>query len=456
MNDLTCGSLFSGVGGMDIGIAAAGFRHDFFAEIDEYCRAVLHHRFPGTTVYDDVRAVGAEAAERGTLDLLAGGFPCQDLSVAGKRKGLAGERSGLFHEFMRIVDALRPSAVLLENVEGLFSSNGGRDFAVVLEALAERGYEWTYRLLDSQHFGVPQRRRRVFVLAIAGEHSAAGRIGEVLALTESREGHLAEGGSSWPFASAGSGEGSEGSSGDGRVVGTLAAKDGPHSGQAYMTQLVTPEEQRRVVGALSAQGYLKYADQELVRAGQLVTTADIAGTLMAAQGRGWRMDAESAASGHLVMQTFQQKASGAYDEDDVASTQVARQAKSATDLIVGAITKSNANDPGWHENYTGMVVESDATAFSHTQGLDPQAGKLSPTLRANGGGMATHHGPRVRRLTPMECERLQGYPDGWTDIPWRNKEHSPDSRRYAACGNGVTSTVAFWIAARLAVVLNGE
>jgi DNA (cytosine-5)-methyltransferase 1 len=357
---------------------------------------------------------------------------------------------------MRVTDAVRPSAILLENVEGIFSSNGGRDFATVLEALAERGYEWTYRLLDSQHFGVPQRRRRVFVLAIAGEHSAAERIGEVLALTESRSGHLAQGGSSWPFASCGSGEGAEGSSGDGRVVGTLAAKDGPHSGQAYMTQLVMPDEQRRVVGALSAQGYLKYADQELVRAGQLVTSADIAGTLMAAQGRGWRMDAESAASGHLVMQTFQQKASGAYDEDDVASTQVARQAKSATDLIVGAITKSNANDPRWNENYTGMVVEDDATAFSHTQGLDPQAGKLSPTLRANGGGMETHHGPRVRRLTPMECERLQGYPDGWTDIPWRKKDHAPDSRRYAACGNGVTSTVAFWIAARLAVVLNGE
>jgi DNA (cytosine-5)-methyltransferase 1 len=418
---------------MDIGITSAGFRHEFFAEIDEYCRAVLHHRWPGVTVYDDVRAVAGAGdpgglPDRGSLDLLAGGFPCQDLSVAGKRKGLAGERSGLFHEFMRVTDALRPSAVLLENVEGLFSSNGGRDFAVVLEALAERGYEWTYRLLDSQHFGVPQRRRRVFVLAIAGEHSAARRIGEVLALTESSSGHLAEGGPSWPFAAARSGQGTEGSGSEGRVVGTLAAKDGPHSGQAYI----------------------------------LVTTADIAGTLMAAQGRGWRMDAESAASGHLVVQTFQQKASGAYDEEEIASTQVARQAKSATDLIafrksarvsgpdspetwvddgiantlntfdvgdvrtthavVGAITKSNANDPGWHENYTGMVVEQ----------------------------------PRVRRLTPLECERLQGYPDGWTNIPWRKKDHAPDSRRYAACGNGVTSTVAFWIAARLAVVLNGE
>jgi DNA (cytosine-5)-methyltransferase 1 len=445
MNDLTCGSLFSGVGGMDIGITSAGFRHEFFAEIDEYCRAVLHHRWPGVTVYDDVRAVAgagdpAGLPERGSLDLLAGGFPCQDLSVAGKRKGLAGERSGLFHEFMRVTDALRPSAILLENVEGLFSSNGGRDFAVVLEALAERGYEWTYRLLDSQHFGVPQRRRRVFVLAIAGEHSAARRIGEVLALTESSSGHLAEGGPSWPFASAGSGQRAEGSGGDGRVVGTLAAKDGPHSGQAYMTQLVTPEEQRRVVGALSAQGYLKYADQELVRAGQLVTTADIAGTLMAAQGRGWRMDAESAASGHLVIQTFQQKASGAYDEEEIASTQVARQAKSATDLI--AFRKSaRVSGPDSPETWVDDGISNTLNTFDV-------------------GDVRTTHAiidqPRVRRLTPLECERLQGYPDEWTNIPWRNKDHAPDSRRYSACGNGVTSTVAFWIAARLAVVLNGE
>ena len=423
---------------MDFGIASAGFRHEFFAEIDEYCRAVLHHRFPGTAVYDDVRAVGEAAAERGSLDLLAGGFPCQDLSVAGKRKGLAGERSGLFHEFMRITDALRPSSILLENVEGLFSSNGGRDFAVVLEALAERGYEWTYRLLDSQHFGVPQRRRRVFVLAIAGEHSAAGRIGEVLALTESRSGHLAESGPSWPFASSESRQGSE--RGSGRVVGTLAAKDGPHSGQAYMTQLVTPEEQRRVVGALSAQGYLKYADQELVRAGQLVTTADIAGTLMAAQGRGWRMDAESAASGHLVMQTFQQKASGAYDEDDLASTQVARQAKSATDLI--AYRKSaRVSGPDSPETWVDDGIANTLNNFD--------VGDVRTTH-------AIVQQPKVRRLTPLECERLQGYPDQWTDIPWRKKDHAPDSRRYAACGNGVTSTVAFWIAARLAVVLNGE
>jgi DNA (cytosine-5)-methyltransferase 1 len=92
--------------------------------------------------------------------------------------------------------------------------------------------------------------------------------------------------------------------------------------------------------------------------------------------------------------------------------------------------------------------------FSHTQGLDPQAREeMTPTLRTGGGGQAASVGPAVRRLTPMECERLQGWPDGWTDIPWNGKPHAPDSKRYAAAGNGVTAPVAYWIAARLAEVL---
>ena len=103
---------------------------------------------------------------------------------------------------------------------------------------------------------------------------------------------------------------------------------------------------------------------------------------------------------------------------------------------------------------THAIVKATAIGFSHTQGLDPQAQEgRTPTLRKNGGGMAAGVGATVRRLTPMECERLQGWPDGWTDIPWRGKDHAPDSKRYAAAGNGVTAPVAYWIAARLAEVL---
>jgi len=218
---LTCGSLFSGVGGMDIGLQWAGFQHRFFAEIDEYCRAVLAARFPGVPIYDDVKAVDSSA---GYVDLLCGGFPCQDLSVAGKRAGLAGERSGLFFEFMRIVDALRPRAILIENVEGLYSSGSpkGADFGVVLDSVAERGYLASWRTLDAQHFGnVPQRRKRVFVCAIADGDPGAERIGEVLAVSEGGDWDSPASDPAWPeppSATRGGAEGGGGDRGDGSVI----------------------------------------------------------------------------------------------------------------------------------------------------------------------------------------------------------------------------------------------
>lgn len=160
------GSLFSGIGGMDLGLARAGFEHVFFCEADPYRRRVLSRHWPGVPVYEDVRDVGFKPELR--IDLLAGGFPCQDLSVAGKRRGLAGERSGLFFEFARIADELvQPGGwILVENVPGLLSSNGGRDMGVVVATLADLGFlDLAYRVLDSRYFGVPQRRRRVFILA---------------------------------------------------------------------------------------------------------------------------------------------------------------------------------------------------------------------------------------------------------------------------------------------------
>ncbi len=97
--------------------------------------------------------------------------------------------------------------------------------------------------------------------------------------------------------------------------------------------------------------------------------------------------------------------------------------------------------------------EEPVIGFSHTQGLDPQPGTITPTLRRNGSGMAAGIGPTVRRLTPLECERLMGWPDEWTNVAWANKPTSPDSRRYAACGNGVVAPVAYWIGMRLGEVL---
>jgi DNA (cytosine-5)-methyltransferase 1 len=161
---LTVGSLFTGVGGFDLGLERAGHEIVFQCEIDRHARAVLRRHWPDVELHDDVSTFERD----GTVDLLCGGFPCQDLSLAGKRAGLAGERSGLFFEAVRIAESVLDDGgwILIENVPGLLSSNDGRDFGIVLASLAERGFfDLAWRVLDSRYFGVPQRRRRVFILA---------------------------------------------------------------------------------------------------------------------------------------------------------------------------------------------------------------------------------------------------------------------------------------------------
>jgi len=164
---LTVGSLFSGVGGLDLGLEqAGGFEIRWQCENDPYCRKVLARHWPDVDLNGDVKDVGRTTLA--SCDLLCGGFPCTDLSVAGRRKGLAGEGSGLWWEFHRLIGELSPTWVLIENVVGLLSSNGGEDLAVILHGLEELRYGWNFRILDSQYFGVPQRRRRVFIVGHFG------------------------------------------------------------------------------------------------------------------------------------------------------------------------------------------------------------------------------------------------------------------------------------------------
>lgn len=158
-------SLFSGIGGFDLGFERAGMTVVGMCEIDRHAQTVLRRRFPSATLHTDVRKV---TYERGAVDLICGGFPCQDLSTAGKRRGLAGEKSGLWHEFARIIDMAEPAWVVIENVFGLLSSNGGKDLAVIINWLVHRGYGVGWRVLDAQGFGLAQRRKRVFIVASFG------------------------------------------------------------------------------------------------------------------------------------------------------------------------------------------------------------------------------------------------------------------------------------------------
>lgn len=178
------GSLFAGIGGFDLGFARAGFEVAWSVEINPNSQQVLRKQFPNAKIYGDITQVQVEDLEK--VDIVCGGFPCQDLSFAGKRKGLAGERSGLFYEAMRLIRGINPRIVILENVPGLLASNQGRDFAIVLSEM-DKGWdckEVAWRVLDSRFFGVAQRRKRVFIVA----SSRIGSAEQILALSESVSG----------------------------------------------------------------------------------------------------------------------------------------------------------------------------------------------------------------------------------------------------------------------------
>lgn len=186
--EFTAGSLFSGGGGMDLGLEQAGIKIEWQVEIDEYRRSILAKHWPDTPRHSDIK--GVTGRELKQVDLICGGFPCQDLSVAGKRSGLKGERSGLFFELARVVEVRKPQWILIENVPGLLSQDEGEAMGQVIETFSELGYGLSWRVLDSQYFGVPQRRRRVYIVGHLGEECPP----EILFEPESGEGDPPEGG----------------------------------------------------------------------------------------------------------------------------------------------------------------------------------------------------------------------------------------------------------------------
>lgn len=159
---------------MDYGLEKAGMECQWQVEIDKHCQKVLTQHWPDIPLHSDVREVSSSNLP--PVDVLAGGSPCTDVSKAGKREGLKGARSGLFFEYARLVDELRPEWLIFENVPGLLSSNSGRDMGTVLGTLGDLGYGWAYRVLDARFFGSPQRRRRLFLVGHSGDSEPARRV----------------------------------------------------------------------------------------------------------------------------------------------------------------------------------------------------------------------------------------------------------------------------------------
>ena len=187
-------SFFSGVGGLDLGFHRAGIETVSLSEIDKYASAVLAERFVGVPNLGNILEVKAD--EIPEADIWSGGFPCQDLSVAGKRAGFAGKRSSLAFTFLDLVEQRKPRWLLLENVPGLFSSNGGADFGRLISEMVTLGYGISWRVLDARWFGVAQRRKRVFIIAALNDAFAgagAERSAEVLFECQGGCGHIEAG-----------------------------------------------------------------------------------------------------------------------------------------------------------------------------------------------------------------------------------------------------------------------
>lgn len=453
LNAMKFGSLFSGIGGFDLGFEQAGLQSAWQVEIDGDCNRVLERHWSGVSRHKDVRDVG----KLESVDVICGGFPCQDLSVAGKRAGLAGERSGLWFEFLRIVGRNRPRFVVIENVPGLLSSDEGRDFAVILRGLVECGYCLAWRIVDAQFYGVAQRRRRVFIVGSLGDGSCA----EILFESESV---------SWNPPT----RGETGAriaptieSGTNRTGGTRppgSTVDTAETLQVFPIQEVGARESKNQNGVGIGIG----KDQDVMYTLQSGQVHGVAATLKQ-RGRGAcdevmdnlqvahslrseGADASEDGTGRgtpiVVANCFNGYTGGADDNDAQANHLIAFSSKDhGADAGEIAPTLRSQNFKDSHINGGGQV----AIAFQQ-DATDKFSEGVTPTMRgkSNGGtrafGVANEFG--VRRLTPRECERLQSFPDDWTRWDVNGKEIS-DSARYRMLGNAVCVNVARWVGERL-------
>lgn len=379
---VTVGSLFAGIGGFDLGFEREGCKILWQVEHDRQACAVLMRRFPTVRLYHDVRAVGS--ANLDAVDVICGGFPCQDVSVAGTHAGLSGARTGLFWEVVRIARELDPRWMVLENVPGLLSSHGGRDFHTVLSALAELGFRRAYRILDSQYFGVPQRRRRVFIVL--------------------RARRCGDGAEAVLFESASGNQDSE-------------------TGEEAREDVATTLRGRSHSASVNLPGRGGEDDQNLVY------------TLRSNERNSSQGPGNYVPTGVATLRCYSGPSGNGLDPLIAFDT---------TQIT----SRENRSNPQVGDPCHTLAASAHAPAIAYS---------LSARPNGIGQGHNTTYPGGVRQLTLLECERLQGFPDGWTCLCGNGHRGSQFctcgySHRYRQLGNAVTVPVAAWIARRLVKV----
>jgi DNA (cytosine-5)-methyltransferase 1 len=463
-------SVCSGMEAASVAWEPLGWKAVGFSEIEPFPCAILKHRFPTTPNYGSLTEYQQWPIEPGAADLLVGGTPCQSFSVAGLRKGMADPRGNLALTFLGLADRIKPRWIVWENVPGVLSSNGGRDFGAFLGALVELGYGFAYRVLDAQHFGVPQRRRRIFVVACLGDWRAAA---SVLFEPDCVRRHLEAGGKKrkGPAADAGSGVDESGLQ---RTVGTLCADTHPgaYSGQDAYTGRLIP--QQKTVGTLCARDY-KGVGSQYVQEGKCIPVPVPTGAqAIAIQGTIIGRGENSGPQGTGATQGGPMFTLTKTDIHGVAHTMpvsVAPVAFSFDSLASNSMKSSNpisgcrevdlaktidTTNPCPSKNQGGLgILQTPPMAITQSDVAGPLDAHYykGPGSRQGGEREYVAVPPMaVRRLTPEECEKLQGFKPGWSRIPWKGKpeEQCPDGPRYKACGNSMAVPVMRWIGERIA------
>ena len=396
-------SVCSGIEAASVAWESLGWTPVAFAEIERFPSQVLAHHFPGVPNLGDMTKFREWDIDRGAVDLIVGGTPCQSFSVAGLRKGLEDPRGNLALAFIGMVDHYRPEWVIWENVPGVLSSSGGRDFGSFLGALASIGYGFAYRVLDAQYFGVPQRRRRVFVVAHSSGDSR--RAAEVLFEPESLRGN--------PTKSRASGQ----ETAQCLTTGTGCRYD-PDTETLIPVMYDHHPQDSRINGPV-----------------------DVSPTVAARWGTG-------GGNTPLVQQTFRKSRRAQSTEDfetwvsdDVTNTLNCFDVGDirSTDLVVHPPHTFKVRGIGHYTGTNGGIAKP-GTGGSGYMGQDEKAYTIATSQDQH-----LMQGMAVRRLTPTECERLQGFPDGWTDI----LPATPDGPRYKAIGNSMAVPVMRWIGSRI-------
>jgi DNA (cytosine-5)-methyltransferase 1 len=423
-----------------------GWKPVAFSEIEPFPSAVLKHHWPEVPNLGDMSKYEQWNIQSGSVDLLVGGTPCQSFSVAGLRQGLKDPRGNLMLTYLAIAERLKPRWLVWENVPGVLSSNGGKDFGSFLGALGELGYEWAYRVLDAQWFGVAQRRRRVFVVAHLGKGNLAAKV-----LFESE---------SVCRNPAPSREARQGVAAN--VAPSLTASNDPSRSpqSSEVTQQVN-------------------AVLEAVAESHWNNPSAPSDTLLARDYKG--IGNQDLTSGRLLVPAIPIHDQALYENHpndsrvtgphDVAPSCVSRYGTGGGNVPL--VQEAIAFEPGiatregsesrfvkelsptlrkeMGDNQVAVAVDCyNKTIGDKSQSISSSASDINHT----GGVINPADRMAVRRLTPRECERLQGFPDDHTMISWRNKpaDQCPDGPRYKALGNSMAVPCMAWIGKRIDAV----